>query len=64
MYTVRGKTPPANGKPPMVIHGRLFYSREELVDVLVVCQQMFLALKMDEEDINKLAGSKLERALK
>lgn len=39
MHTVRGKTPPANGKPPMVIHGRLFYS----------------ALKMDEEDINKLA---------
>ena len=38
--------------------------REELVDVLVVCQQMFLALKMDEEDINKRAGSKLERALK
>ena len=37
--------------------------REELVDVLVVCQQMFLALKMDEEDINKRAGSKLERAL-
>ena len=37
--------------------------REELVDVLVVCQQMFLALKMDEEDINKLAGSKLEKAL-
>jgi hypothetical protein len=24
---------------------------------------MFLALKMDEEDINKRAGSKLERAL-
>ena len=38
--------------------------REELVDVLVVCQQMFLALKMDEDDINKRAGSKLERALK
>lgn len=37
--------------------------REELVDVVVVCQQMFLALKMDEEDINKRAGSKLERAL-
>jgi NTP pyrophosphatase (non-canonical NTP hydrolase) len=37
--------------------------REELVDVLVVCQQMFLALKMDEDDINKRAGSKLERAL-
>ena len=37
--------------------------REELVDVIVVCQQMFLALKMDEEDINKRAGSKLERAL-
>ena len=35
---------------------------EELVDVLVVCQQMFLALKMDEDDINKRAGSKLERA--
>ena len=37
--------------------------REELVDVMVVCQQMFLALKMDEEDINKRAGAKLERAL-
>ena len=37
--------------------------REELVDVLVVCQQMFLALKMDEDDINKRAGAKLERAL-
>ena len=37
--------------------------REELVDVLVVCQQMFLALKMDEEDINRRARSKLERAL-
>lgn len=37
--------------------------REELVDVLVVCQQMFLALKMDENDINKRAGAKLEMAL-
>jgi NTP pyrophosphatase (non-canonical NTP hydrolase) len=37
--------------------------REELVDVLVVCQQMFLALKMDEDEINKRAGAKLERAL-
>lgn len=35
----------------------------ELLDVMVVCQQMFLALKMDEEDINKRAGAKLERAL-
>ena len=34
------------------------------LDVMVVCQQMFLALKMDEEDIYILAGSKLERALK
>ena len=38
--------------------------REELVDVQVVLQQMFLALKMDEEDINKRAGAKLERALR
>ena len=38
--------------------------REELVDVLVVCQQKFLALKMDEEDINKRAGEKLVRALR
>ena len=37
--------------------------REELVDVQVVLQQMFLALKMDEDDINKRAGAKLERAL-
>lgn len=37
--------------------------REELVDVLVVCQQMFLVLKMTEEEINKRAGAKLERAL-
>ena len=37
--------------------------REELVDVLVVCQQMFLALKMDEDEINRRAGAKLERAL-
>lgn len=37
--------------------------REELVDVMVVCQQMFLALKMNEDEINKRAGAKLERAL-
>ena len=38
--------------------------REELVDVVVVCQQMFLALKMTDDEINKRAGAKLERALK
>ena len=38
--------------------------REELVDVIVVCQQMFLALKMTDDEINKRAGAKLERALK
>lgn len=38
--------------------------REELVDVIVVCQQMFLALKMTEEEINNRAGAKLVRALK
>ena len=38
--------------------------REELVDVLVMLQQMFLVLKMDEDDVNKRAGEKLERALK
>ena len=37
--------------------------REELVDVQVVLQQMFLALKMDEDEINRRAGAKLERAL-
>lgn len=38
--------------------------REELVDVIVVCQQMFLALKMTEDEINNRAGVKLARALK
>ena len=38
--------------------------REELVDVVVVCQQMFLALKMTDDEINRRAGAKLERALK
>lgn len=38
--------------------------REELVDVVVVCQQMFLALKMTDDEINRRAGEKLERALK
>ena len=37
--------------------------REELVDVQVVLQQMFLALRMDEDEINRRAGAKLERAL-
>ena len=38
--------------------------REELVDVIVMCQQMFLVLKMDVDEINKRAGEKLVRALK
>ena len=38
--------------------------REELVDVVVMCQQMFLVLKMTEDEINKRARAKLERALK
>lgn len=38
--------------------------REELVDVIVMCQQMFLVLKMDADEINKRAGKKLERALR
>lgn len=38
--------------------------REELVDVIVMCQQMFLVLKMDDDEINRRAGDKLVRALK
>lgn len=38
--------------------------REELVDVVVMCQQMFLVLKMTEDEINNRANRKLERALK
>lgn len=38
--------------------------REELVDVLVMLQQMFLVLKMSKEDIEARAKAKLERALK
>lgn len=38
--------------------------REELVDVQVMLQQMFLVLKMDVDEINKRAGEKLARALK
>ena len=37
--------------------------REELVDVMVVCQQMFLAMRMDTDEINNRAKVKLERAL-
>ena len=37
--------------------------REELVDVLVMLQQMFLVLKMSADEINNRAGKKLERAL-
>ena len=35
-----------------------------LVDVQVMLQQMFLVLKMTEDEINKRARAKLERALK
>ena len=38
--------------------------REELVDVQVMLQQMFLVLKMDVDEINKRAGEKLVRALR
>lgn len=38
--------------------------KEELVDTLVMCQQMLLALKMDEDEINQRAGGKLARALR
>ena len=38
--------------------------REELVDVMVVIQQMFLVLKMSADEINQRARVKLERALK
>lgn len=38
--------------------------REELVDVIVMCQQMLLVLKMDVDEINKRAGEKLVRALR
>ena len=38
--------------------------REELVDVVVMCQQMFLVLKMTEDEINHRASGKLGRALK
>lgn len=37
--------------------------REELVDVIVVCQQMFLAMRMDTDEINNRAKAKLKRAL-
>ena len=38
--------------------------KEELVDVTVVIQQMFLALKMDVSEINQRAEQKLVRALR
>ena len=38
--------------------------REELVDVVVMCQQMCLVLKMTEDEINHRASGKLGRALK
>ncbi len=38
--------------------------REELVDVQVMLQQMFLVLKMSNDEINNRAGEKLRKALK
>lgn len=38
--------------------------REELVDVQVMLQQMFLVLKMSADDINNRANGKLVKALK
>ena len=37
--------------------------KEELIDVIVVCQQMLLNLDMDMEEVNRRAKAKLERAL-
>ena len=36
---------------------------EELVDVIVMCQQMLLAERISEEMLNRMAKIKLERAL-
>ena len=38
--------------------------REELVDVQVMLQQMFLVLKMTEDEINNRASGKLGKVLK
>lgn len=37
---------------------------EELVDVIVMCQQMLLADGISMDEVNKRAKAKLERALK
>ena len=37
--------------------------REELVDVLVMLEQMFLVLKMSNDDIDNRANRKLKKAL-
>ena len=37
---------------------------EELVDVIVMCQQMLLADRISMEEVNKQATIKLQRALK
>ena len=37
---------------------------EEIVDVIVMCQQMLLADRISMEEVNKMAKAKLERALK
>lgn len=38
--------------------------KEEIVDVIVMCQQLMLTLGMSTYEVNKRAKSKLERALK
>lgn len=37
---------------------------EEIVDVIVVCQQMLLNLGISMDEVNRRAKAKLERALK
>lgn len=38
--------------------------REELVDVIVMCQQMLLILRMGMDEVNSRASAKMERALR
>lgn len=44
--------------------GALVNYYEELVDVIVMCQQMLLADGISMEEVNRWAKEKLERALK
>lgn len=37
--------------------------REELIDVIVMCEQMRLMLRIDMDEINRQAGRKMDRAL-